>query len=82
MYGQNQENEMDTMALVSSNSKHFHFRAFFSPVRLLDPILDQFLSFLFLIESLPPIFDMGDEFEELKSNIFSIQKLMDRKIPF
>jgi hypothetical protein len=28
------------MALVSSNFEHFHFLAFFSPVRLLDPILD------------------------------------------
>jgi hypothetical protein len=32
---------MDAMELVSSDSEHFHFLAFFSPVRLLDPILDQ-----------------------------------------
>jgi hypothetical protein len=29
------------MALVSSDSEHFHFLAFLSLVRLLDPILDQ-----------------------------------------
>jgi hypothetical protein len=28
------------MALVSSDSEHFHFRAFLSPVRILDLILD------------------------------------------
>jgi hypothetical protein len=32
---------MDAMALVSSDSEQFHFLAFSSLVRLLDPILDQ-----------------------------------------
>jgi hypothetical protein len=41
-----------------------------------------FLCFLFLTEFFPPIFDMENIFEEHKSNIFSIRKVMDKKIPF
>jgi hypothetical protein len=38
--------------------------------------------FFFLTESLPPIFDMGDDLKEHKCNRFSIGKVVDRKIPF
>jgi hypothetical protein len=36
---------------------------------------------ILLKESFPPIFDMGNGFEERKSNFFSIQKVMDKKNP-
>jgi hypothetical protein len=39
------------------------------------------LCFIFLSKSLPPIFDMGDDFEEHKCNLFSIKKFVDKKIP-
>jgi hypothetical protein len=32
-------------------------------------------------EGFPPIFDMGNDFEERKSNLFSIQKLWTEKYP-
>ena len=32
--------------------------------------------------SVPPIFNMGNDLEECKSNIFPIGKIVDRKIPF
>jgi hypothetical protein len=32
--------------------------------------------------SIPPILNMGDDLEEYKSNIFPIEKIVDRKIPF
>jgi hypothetical protein len=42
----------------------------------------RFLSGPFLIVSLQVILDMGDSLKERKGNIFSIEKIMDRKIPF
>ena len=38
--------------------------------------------FPFAHKFFPPIFDMGNDFEERKSNLFSIRKFMDIKIPF
>jgi hypothetical protein len=35
-----------------------------------------------LTKLFPPILDMGNGFEELKSDIFSIQEVIDREIPF
>jgi hypothetical protein len=32
--------------------------------------------------SIPPIFNMGDDLEECKSNIFHLKKIVDRKITF
>jgi len=32
--------------------------------------------------SILPVLNMGDDLEELKSNIFPIEKIVDRKIPF
>jgi hypothetical protein len=32
--------------------------------------------------SIPPVLNMGDDLEECKSNIFPIEKIVDRKIPF
>jgi hypothetical protein len=40
IYGWNQHDNMVAMKLVSSDSENIHFLALFSPVRLLDPILD------------------------------------------
>ena len=36
----------------------------------------------FLIVSIPPIFDMGDNLKEGESDLFSIEKFIDRKITF
>jgi hypothetical protein len=42
----------------------------------------RFISGPFLTVSFPPILNMGDKLKCLKSNIFSIEKVMDRKITF
>jgi hypothetical protein len=41
-----------------------------------------FLHGLFLTLSIPPILDMGDNLKEHKGDVFSIEKIMDRKKPF
>jgi hypothetical protein len=41
-----------------------------------------FLCGLFLIVSIPPILDMGDNLNKRKGDLFSIRKIMDRKTPF
>jgi hypothetical protein len=42
----------------------------------------RFLYGPFLRVSIPPVLNMADELEERKSNIFLVEKIMDRKIPF
>ena len=32
--------------------------------------------------SIPPVFNMGNDLEECKSDLFPIRKIVDRKIPF
>jgi len=41
-----------------------------------------FLHGLFLILSIPPILDMGDNLKEHKGDVFSIEKIMDKKKSF
>jgi hypothetical protein len=42
----------------------------------------KYANILLITKIFPPIFDMGNEFKECKSNFFSIRNVMDRKIPF
>ena len=42
----------------------------------------RFLSGPLLTVSFPPILNMGDNLKECKGDLFSIEKIMDRKIPF
>jgi hypothetical protein len=42
----------------------------------------RFLSGPLLRVSIPPILNMRDDFDKCKSNIFPIEKIVDRRIPF
>jgi hypothetical protein len=42
----------------------------------------RFLYNPFLRVSIPPVLNMGDDLQECKSNVFPIEKIVDRKIPF
>jgi hypothetical protein len=46
----------------------------------LDPKYSRLLYGVFLIVSLPPMFDIGESLKEHKGDIFPIGKIMDREI--
>jgi len=48
----------------------------------LDPKYSRLLCVFFLIVSLPPIFDMGDNLQEHKGDIFPIRKFVNIEITF